>query len=168
MQSAARRGAALIAAAGIAAATPGARPLLAQQTPAAPEPSAHHGSPVIKWGKWAAAAAAVSFTTLGIRQHNAGDAGFSDLVHYCRTTLCTLAPGGRYADPEAEALYQRVVRDDRLARVWFIGGQVAALGSALLFVLELRRTREPPSIPFSGLVVRSDAYGVRLGWRLAF
>ena len=167
-RTAGRRCAALIAAAGIAAAAPGVRPLRAQQPPAAEQPSAHRASPMIKWGKWAAVAAAVSFTALGIGQHNAGDATFSDLVRHCRTTLCTLTAAGRYADPAAEALYQRVVRDDRSARAWFIGGQVAALGSALLFVLELRRTREPPSIPFSGLVVEPDGYGTRVGWRIAF
>jgi len=163
--AAGRRCAALIAAAAIAAATPGVRPLRAQQSPAAEAPSSH---PAVKWGKWAAAAAAVGFTAVGIRQHNAGDAAFSDLVSYCRATLCTLTPGGRYADPEAEARYQRVVRDDRSARAWLIGGQVAALGSALLFVLELSRTKEPPSIPFSGLVAEADAHGARLGWRVAF
>jgi len=157
----------LIAAAGIAAAAPGVRPLPAQQPPAAEGPSAHRTTPMIKWGKWAAAATAVGFTALGIRQHNAGDAAFSDLVRYCRTTLCTLTPGGRYADPAAEALYQGVVRDDRSARAWLIGGQIAALGSALLFVLELRRTKEPPSIPFSGLIVEPDGYGTRVGWRVA-
>jgi hypothetical protein len=139
-----------------------------RRTPAQEAAPARRTSPAITWGKWAAAAAAVSFTALGIRQHDAGDAAFRDLVDYCRTALCTLTPGGRYADPRAEASYQRVVRHDRLARAWLVGGQVAAIGSALLFVLELRRGREPPSIPYSGLVVESGADGARLGWRIRF
>jgi hypothetical protein len=157
-----RRRAVVIAAA-MAAAAAASSPVRAQQA----EP-ARQASPMIKWGKWAAAAAAASFTALGIRQHNAGDAAFRDLVAYCRTTLCALTPQGRYADPQAEARYQRVVRDDRSARAWLIGGQVAAIGSALLFVLELRHGREPPNIPYSGLMVESGADGARLGWRVVF
>jgi len=108
----ATRGCALIAVAAVAATAPWPPPLRAQQPSAAQGLSAQRSSPLIRWGKWAAAAAAVGFTTLGIRQHNAGDAAFSDLVHYCRANLCTLTPAGRYADPQAEARYQRVVRDE--------------------------------------------------------
>ncbi len=149
-----------------------APPLRAQSAPplqAQGAPPPDRGTPFgIKWGKWAAAAAAVGFTALGVRQHNAGDAAFTDLINYCRTNVCTLTPAGRYADPQAESRYQRVVRDDRSARAWLIGGQVAAIGSAVLWVLQLRSAREPANIPYSGLVVATDARGARLGWRIAF
>jgi hypothetical protein len=154
--------------AGLAAAAPALRPLHAQEPPAGQAPHEQRTAPVIKWGKWAAAAAAVGFMTLGVRQHNAGDAAFSDLVHYCRTSLCALTPDGRYADPQAEARYQRVVRDDRSARVWLVAGQVSAIGAAVLFVLELRSSKEPPNIPYSGLVVEAGGYGTRVGWRIDF
>ncbi len=123
----------------------------------------------IKWGKWAAAALAVGFTGLGIHQHNAGDAAYSELIAYCRNASCPIGSDGRYANSGAEALYQRVVRDDRMARAWLIGGQVAAVGSAILFVLELSRNREPPNIPYSGFNVESDRRGrTRVGWRVFF
>ena len=141
-----------------------ASPVRAQNTP-----PPDRGTPfAIQWGKWAAAAAAVGFTALGVRQHNAGDAAYTDLINYCRTRVCALTPAGRYADPQAEARYQRVVRDDRSARAWLIGGQVAAIGSAVLWVLQLRSTREPPNIPYSGLVLESGGYGTHVGWRVAF
>jgi hypothetical protein len=135
---------------------------LGAQAPPASRPSA-----AIRWGKWAAAAAAVGFTALGIHEHNAGDAGYRALIAYCQGVPCPFGPDGRYADARAEALYQRVVRDDRAARGWLIGGQVAALGSAVLFVLELTRQREPDIIPYSGLVVQSGAYGrTKIGWKV--
>ncbi len=139
-----------------------AAPLRAQTTEARPA-----GVPfAIKWGKWAAAAAAVGFTALGVHSHNEGDAAYSSLIDYCRTVPCPFAPDGRYADARAEALYQRVVRDDRAARAWLIGGQFAALGSAVLFVLELTRQREEPNIPYAGFLVETSPRGTRIGWRL--
>jgi hypothetical protein len=157
----AARRAVLVLAACAAAAAP--RPLPAQEAP-----PTRGTPPVIKWGKWMAAAAAVSFTAMGVERHRAGDAAFRDLVRYCQQTLCTLTPDGRYADPGAEGRYQHVVRADRAARAWLIGGQIAAIGTAVLFVLELRRSTEPPNIPYSGLVIRSGAHGMQVGWGIAF
>jgi hypothetical protein len=140
-----------------------AAPLRAQTAP----PARRETPFAIMWGKWATAALAVGFTALGVHQHNAGDAAYTSLINYCRDAgPCPLAPDGRYANPQAEAMYQRVVRNDRSARGWLIGGQVAAVGSAVLFVLQLSRNREPPNIPYSGLLVESGAHGARLGWRI--
>ena len=139
-----------------------AGPLAAQTAPQPERPTPF----AIKWGKWGAAALAVGFTAFGIHQHNQGDAAYRALIDRCRAIPCPFAPDGRYADAAAEALYQRVVRGDRGARAWLVGGQLAAVGSAVLFVLELSTNREPPNIPYSGLVVESDAYGTRLGWRI--
>lgn len=137
-------------------------PLRAQTAP----PAERETPFAIKWGKWTTAALAVGFTALGIRQHNDGDAAYHALIDRCRTIPCPFGPDGRYADAAAEALYQRVVRDDRSARGWLVGGQIAAVGSAVLFVLELSRNREPPNIPYSGFLVESDARGARVGWRV--
>jgi hypothetical protein len=123
--------------------------------------------PAIKWGKWAAAALAAGFTALGIHQHNSGDAAYTALINYCtQAGPCPLASDGHYANAQAEALYQRVVRDDRSARAWLIGGEIAAVGSAVLFVLELGRDKGPPNIPYSGLLVEPGFRATKLGFRL--
>jgi hypothetical protein len=153
--------AAIWAVAGAAA----AQPLLAQSDSAAPAP--YRTAPAIKWGKWAVAIAAVGSTALGIHQHNAGNNAYRALVLYCGQAItCAIGPDGRYRDARAEATYQQVVRDDRSARAWLVFGQVAALGSAVLFILELRHETGPPNVPFSGLMVESAAGVTRVGYRI--
>ena len=120
----------------------------------------------IKWGKWAAAALAVGATAVGLHQHNAGNDAYAALVGYCGRVPCTIAPDGHYADSRAEGIYQQVVRDDRSARVWIVAGQLAAVGSAVLFVLELRHHNEPPNIPYAGLIVESRQGVTRVGYRV--
>ena len=140
-----------------------ARPALAQSDSAA----AYRTPPAITWGKWAAAALAVGSTALGIHQHYAGNDAYRNLVLYCGGAItCSIGPDGRYADGRAEATYQQVVRDDRSARAWLVLGQVAAIGTAVLFVLELRHESGPPNIPFSGLLVESGDGVTRVGYRI--
>jgi len=141
-----------------------ARPALAQIDSAVAAP--YHNPAGVKWGKWAAAVLAVGATALGVHQHNAGNNAYADLVGYCGAVTCSIGPDGRYVDPHAETTYQKVVRDDRTARAWIIGGQIAALGSAVLFVVELGHRTEPPNIPFNGLLVESDRGVTRVGYRL--
>ena len=149
-----------------------AAPALAQvDTAAAPPPAAapapYRVAPAVSWGKWAAAAVAVGSTVLGIHQHNAGNNAYRELVLYCSgSVLCSIGSDGRYLDAHAEGTYQRVVRDDRSARAWLIAGQLAALGSAVLFVLELKHEGGPPNIPFNGLLVESGDGVTRVGFRV--
>lgn len=151
----------------VIAAAPAARPAFAQSDSSAAAP--YRTAPAITWGKWAAAALAVGSTVLGIHQHNAGNNAYRDLVLYCGEAItCSIGPGGRYVDARAEATYQQVVRDDRSARAWLVLGQVAAVGSAVLFVLELRHEAGPPNIPFSGLLVEPGNRAMRLGYRVPF
>lgn len=131
---------------------------------AAPAASAVPGA--VRWGKWAAASLAAGFTVLGIHQHDVADRAFASLVGYCGTVTCTLAADGRYADPAAEATYQRVVRNDRSARAWFIAGEAAAVGTAALFVVQLLHPTEEPNIPYSGLQVDSRNGVLRLSVRI--
>ena len=146
-----------------AAARPPAVRVEADSTPASPVA----GPWALGWGKWAAAALAAGFTTLGIERHNDGNAAYRSLITYCgQTAICTIAPDGRYADPTAEATYQRVVRSDRAARAWLVAGQITAVASAVLFVMDLMRQREPPNIPYSGLLVESGDGVTRVGVRI--
>ena len=123
--------------------------------------------PGIRYGKWAAAAVAVGFTAMGIRTHQAADDDFRALADYCKGQgACALGTDGRYTDPVAEERYRDIVRGDRTARAWLISGQTAIVGSAILFVLELKRERGPRNIPYSGLVIEPGAFGTRIGLRL--
>jgi hypothetical protein len=146
-----------------------APPAFAQRDSAAPAaaPVPYRVAPSITWGKWAAAAAAVGSTVLGIRQHNAGNNAYRDLVLYCGEVItCSIGSDGRYVDARAEATYQQVVRHDRSARAWLVVGQLAALGSAVLFVLELKHGGGPPNIPFNGITVDSGNGVTRVGYRI--
>jgi hypothetical protein len=134
---------------------------------AAPAPGPYRVAPAIRWGKWAAAAGAVGATVLGIRQHNAGNNAYRALVLYCGGSVtCSIGPDGHYLDARAEATYRQVVRDDRSARAWLVAGQITALGSAVLFVLELEHEAGPPNIPFNGLMVESGGGVTRVGYRI--
>lgn len=118
-----------------------------------------------RYGKWAAAAAAVGFTVLGIESHNDADRAYRGLLDYCRTARCRLDASGRYVDPGAEARYEAVVAGDRGARAWFIGAQAALAGAVVLFVLELKHApRGPENIPFHGLVLEPGRVGWRVEW----
>lgn len=140
-----------------------AAPAALAQTPPRTTPT----PPAVKYGKWFAAGLAVGLTTLGIRSHNAADADYRDLIDYCRQNgPCLIGGDGRYASSVAEARYQRVVSGDRRARTWLIGGQAALVGSAVLFVLELKRDRGPRNIPFSPLIIEAGPLGMRLGFRI--
>jgi hypothetical protein len=121
---------------------------------------------VVGWGKWVAAALAAGFTAVGVEQHNSGNAAFRSLIAYCGQAVCSLASDGRYADPAAEATYQRVVRADRAARAWLVAGQLTAVGTAVLFVVDLMRQREPANIPYHGLLLESADGVTRVGIRI--
>ena len=164
-----RAAARLAVALGVAA----GRPALAQTPDTAPPPAPVAAAvtatqPGVAWGKWAAAALAVGATAVGIHQHNSGNDAWASLVRYCGEQItCTIGADGRYADARAEATYRQVVRDDRSARAWLIGGQVAAVAAAVLFVLDLRHETGPPNIPFAGLLVEPGFRDIRIGARLS-
>jgi hypothetical protein len=142
-----------------------ARPVTAQTDSAALR--RHAAAPAITWGKWAAAALALGSTALGIHQHYAGDNAYRALVLYCGDAItCGVGPDGHYVNSQAEAKYQEVVRDDRSARAWLVIGQVAAIGAAVLFVLELKHDAGPPNIPFSGLTLETASGVTRVGYRI--
>jgi hypothetical protein len=142
-----------------------ARPALGQQ------PSSHRSrvSPVVHYGKWAAALAFAGFTALGALEHAQANDAYAGLQAFCRGGgSCAIAPDGRYADPAAEGRYQQVVSSDRAARVWLMSGQVALGGAAALFVIDLLKSREPKNIPFQGLVIAPTRTGTHIGWKLPF
>ena len=144
----------------------------AQQQPTPPPPAPPAVPPVpgiVRHGKFVAAAMFVVFTGLAVYEHRAADDNFAELRTMCGSTAqCTIGQDGRYTDPAAEAQYQDIVAGDRAARTWFIAGQLALVGSAALFVIELRHSKGSTNIPYSGFIVKPSRYGTHVGWQLPF
>ena len=117
------------------------------QTPAGAP--ARGGWSAVRVAKWALLGAAVSFGVYALTESRRGDAAYAELRALCRAdqTRCRMA-GRRYAAPEAEALYGRATAADRRAQIGIIGGQVTLLGSAGLFLYDLRNGRGPSDIPY--------------------
>lgn len=144
----------------------------AQDAPVTPAPTAWSRS-IVHYGKWATAATAVGLTIWAAREHASAQDSWRQLTALCRNdnSACQLRSDGRYVDYAAELLYQRTTYYDRRARSRLIGGQVALLTSAALFIIDLRHQGgNPPNIPFHGLhlTAEPDRDGARLGVRLPF
>ena len=139
----------------------------AARAQAQPEPA--RAPALVRWGKWAAAAAFAGFTVQGILRHHDADDAYDRLVRYCRSGgSCLLGPGGTYPDGRSEALYQESVRGDRAARAWLVAGQVALVGAAALFIVELNYDRGTRNIPYEPRAyVAPGRDGVLVGMRIA-
>ena len=106
---------------------------------------------IAKAGKWVLLGATLGMGLLAASSHAEAEAAYDDLEQYCAPdrSRCDLNSGGTYIDPTTENLYQESIRYDRHARRWFLGGEVALLGAAALFIWEFTRPDESPeNIPF--------------------
>jgi len=134
---------------------------------AAPQPARPPAA--VRYGKWAALGLAAGFTILGARTHDRADRDYTALLDFCRDHgPCPIGSDGRYTNPGAEALYARVRNGDRVARAWLVGGQVALVGSAVLFVMELKGSKEPENIPFAPYLSAGrhrTLVGLQVPWR---
>jgi hypothetical protein len=113
------------------------------------------GWTAVRVAKWALLGATVGLGYYALKQSTRADRAYSDLRHLCITapSSCTL-DAGRYPDGHAEALYATSLRHDRRAQAGILGGQVTLLGSAALFVYDLRNGHGPENIPFPGVPAR--------------
>ena len=124
----------------------------------------------VRVAKWALLGAAAGLAAYALDHSTAAERTDDRL-----RALCSAEPercqveNGAYVDADAEALYQRVTRQDHLARVGIVGGQVALVGSVGLFVYDLRNGQGPRDIPYPSLAARS-APSARyvMGLRVAF
>lgn len=109
----------------------------------------------VRVAKWALLGATVGLGYYALKQSTRADRAYSDLRHLCVTapSSCTL-DAGRYPDAHAEALYATSLRHDRRAQAGILGGQATLLGSAALFVYDLRNGHGPENIPFPGVPAR--------------
>jgi hypothetical protein len=127
--------------------------------------------PVVKYGKWALLAGAIGMNYLAVRAHDRADNVFDTIEAECtvQPQRCALGPGGGYADPAVENLYQTSLRYDRRARLWLIGGESALVGSAAMFIWELARPKSrPDNIPFEPEMRTMPSGRTGLGLKMAF
>jgi hypothetical protein len=147
-------------------------PLGAQQ--ATPEPRPGWTGPVAHYGKWVTAAAAIGLTALAVREHDQSAVAWDRLMLICRTDNadCAVGPDGRYLNNVAEGYYQRSRYYDARARRRLIGGQVALVVAAALFITDLARgPGGPPNIPFDPdklIVAPGPLGGAMVGVKLDF
>lgn len=125
----------------------------------------------VRIAKWSLLGAAAGLAAYALEHSTAAERANDRLRELCsdQPPRCQLN-GGVYTDPDAEALFQRVTREDHLARVGIVGGQVALLGSVGLFVYDLRNGRGPGDIPYPSAASRAASPRARLamGIRVAF
>jgi len=144
--------------------------LLALATLVAPAAGAQSPGPLVKYGKWALAAGAVSMNLLAARAHDDAEEAFGRIEDACALdrNRCLLDVEGNYADPAIEGLYQNSLHHDRVARRWLIFGETALVGAAAMFVWELTRSsHEPDNIPFEP-EVKSLRNATGVGFRIAW
>jgi hypothetical protein len=142
-----------------------AAPLAGQQEAAAPSSPA-----LVKYGKWVTLAAAAAMNLMAAREHDRADRAFAFITRACvqDTANCATQPGGAYADPFLEQKYQESLDHDRSARRYLIGGETVLVGTAVMFIWELTRSKSRPgNIPFEPEVGQRDGK-TEIGLRFEF
>lgn len=114
-------------------------------------------NPVIEIAKWtlgglAAAAGAYAFVLQGDAEerYDALDRLCTESPSVCRPVTAD----GAYADPALEARYQDIRSDYRNSRFLLLGAHVLAVGSAVLFILDLPRDDTPDNVPYEPPALR--------------
>jgi len=128
---------------------------------------------MIHYGKWLTAGAAVGLTVMGAHEHSHSSRSWDLLLGLCRANnaSCSVGSDGRYADATAEYHYQRALFFDQRANRRILGGQLALLATATMFILDLRdRAEEPENVPFAPLrvTVSPATERIQVGMRLTF
>jgi hypothetical protein len=122
-------------------------------------------SSMVHWSKWVMLAAAVGFGAYALHENRQADRAYDRLNTLCHSTPASCAiTNGHYADAGAERIIGDVQSSDRHAQAGIIGGQLALVGSAALFIIDLHHVQRPPDIPYTGVAAaaRSPAIGVGL------
>lgn len=137
-----------------------------------PPPAASPGRwSTVRVAKWVLLGAAVGFGGFALANSTRADVAYGELNALCHANpdRCAIRDGG-YTDADAERLYDDAVRGDRNAQIGIIGGQITLLGSASLFIYDLRNGRGPSDIPYPSPAGHGGSASRRLlvGARLTF
>ena len=125
---------------------------------------------LIKYGKWATLAASVAMNLMAAREHDRADRAFAFITRACvqNTANCVTQSDGAYADPALERKYQESLDHDRSARRYLIGGETVLVGTAVMFIWELTRSKSRPgNIPFEPEVGQRNG-NTEIGLRFEF
>jgi hypothetical protein len=124
----------------------------------APSRPGTRGWTTARTGKWVLLGISVGFGVYALSHSQTAERSYDRLRGLCQTqpARCTLT-NNRYDDAAAEGFYDRAVTNDRQARVGILGGQVTLLGSAALFIYDLRNGGRPPDIPYPPAALRAQA-----------
>ena len=106
--------------------------------------------PIVHYGKWLTAAAAIGFTAMASSQHTLSRKDWDALLRICRTAAdaCVIGPDGRYLRADAEALYQRSRSYDLMANRWLVAAQLSLVTTTALFIIDLNPGDGPDNIPY--------------------
>lgn len=125
----------------------------------------------VRVAKWTLLGAAAGLAAYALEHSTAAERADARLRSLCSSEpdRCQVE-NGAYTDPGTEALYQRLTREDHLARIGIVGGQVALLGSVGLFVYDLRNGEGPRDIPYPSAASRAAPPRARyvMGLSVAF
>ena len=123
------------------------------------------------WGKWAGAGLSLTLHLLAVSANSKANDAYSSLQTACAidNSLCDAGADGSYTNPKTAALYQESLHQDRRARAFLVGGEVALLGTVALFVIDLTRHKgPPPDIPFDPEITPGPNGTTHVGFRVAF
>lgn len=149
-------------------------PLQGQSVGVDSAPRAAWKHAAVHYGKWAAAAGAVTLTALALQQHRHSDEAWNQLLAICNGSAglnCSVGADGRYKYYQAEYYYQLALYYDHRARWRLVAGQVSLLTAVGLFVADLRGSSpDPKNMPVHGakLALTPTADGAALSLRIPF
>jgi hypothetical protein len=106
--------------------------------------------PLVHYGKWLTAAAAIGATAMAQNQHNLSRKDWNALLDICRSAsdACLTGPDGRYLRSDAEALYARSRNYDLMANRWLVAAQLSLVTTTALFIIDLNPGEGPDNIPY--------------------
>lgn len=123
------------------------------ETRALPSPE----NPVIEIAKWTTGGLAAAAGVLAFVMQNDAEDRLHELERFCEDspTVCAqVTPDGAYADPSLEETWQDIRDDYRDSRLLLLGAHVLAVGSVVLFILDLPRDATPENIPYEPPALR--------------
>lgn len=115
----------------------------------------------IEIAKWTTGALATTAGALAFLIHDDAQERYEGIEAVCEAspTACFVdVPGSAYADPALEARYQDVRDDFRTSRLLLVGAHVLAIGTVVLFILDMPTDVTPDNVPYEPPSLR---FGVR-------
>lgn len=115
------------------------------------EAPGHSAFRPLRVAKWGSLAVALATAGVGLATHRNADKEYRALEKICAEDGARCRerrPDGAYADPELERRYQKVLDNDRAARLALLASQIGVAASVVFFILDLSPDGSPPNIPY--------------------